>query len=83
VFGAWAPGVVKNVDLSFARRLAAVAAPTRLDDLGTIDRAVDVLAEAHGVSSLAAREILVQAAARAGVPLVAVAHMVLRGASAT
>jgi hypothetical protein len=77
LFGAWAPGAVSNADLSFSSRLEAAEAPARLEDLATVDLAVGVLAATHDVDPGRARAQLQQAAARAGVSVVALAMVVI------
>ncbi|EWT02109.1 hypothetical protein N865_07290 [Intrasporangium oryzae NRRL B-24470] len=77
LFGAWPPGATSNADLSFSTRLEAARAPSRLEDLATIDLAVRVLCAAHGVSPSLARAHLEEAAADAGVDLVALAIAVV------
>jgi GAF domain-containing protein len=77
VFGAWAPGAVTNADLSFSTRFEAARAPSRLEDLTTIDMAVGVLVAAHEVSPDEARQQLRESAARAGIPEVALALVVI------
>jgi GAF domain-containing protein len=67
ISGAWAPGAVANADLSFRTRLEAAAAPGRLRDRSTVDRAVGVLVGSQGVADPVARELVRQAAARAGI----------------
>lgn len=75
--GAWAPGAVANADLTFSTRLEAAAAPERLRERSTVDRAVGVLVGAQGVDGAAARERLRQAAARAGITEVQAAEAVI------
>lgn len=75
--GAWAPAAVANADLTFRSRDAAADAPRVLADERTVATAVAVLAEAHGVSRRTTRRRLVEAAARAGIPVVALALLVL------
>ena len=77
VFRAWAPGAVMNADLDFSTRLLAQQAPRKLRDDATIEAATGILA-AHDRSSVTdARQRLEQAAARADLPLVALARMIL------
>lgn len=75
--GAWAPAAVANADLTFRSRDAAADAPRVLADERTVATAVAVLAEAHGVSRRTTRRRLEEAAARAGIPVVALALLVL------
>ncbi|WP_404388790.1 GAF and ANTAR domain-containing protein [Humibacillus xanthopallidus] len=77
LFGAWAAGAVTNADLSFSSRLEAAKAPAILEDAHTIDVAIGVLAHTHQVSTERAEENLRQAAARAGVPVVALAMFIV------
>lgn len=77
VFGAWLPGAVTNADLSFSTRLEAMKAPARLDEANTIEAATSVLMETHGVSWEVARQHLRESAARAGVPELSLAIIVL------
>jgi len=83
VVGGWAAGAVTNADLSFDSRREATRAPRRLDDIQTVSTAVGVLVESKGVSPAFAESKLYEAAARAGIPVVALALMVIgeRGAS--
>jgi GAF domain-containing protein len=74
--GGWAAGAVTNADLGFTTRLEARRSPRRLDDLETVQNAVDRLAAERGVSPELAENKLYEAAARAGIPVVALAHMV-------
>lgn len=75
--GARAPAAVANADLTFRSRDAAADAPRVLADERTVAIAVAVLAETHGVDRGTTRRRLVEAAARAGVPVVALARLVL------
>jgi GAF domain-containing protein len=75
--GGWAEGAVTNADLSFATRLEATRAPRRLDDLETVRAAVSLLVSERGVSARMAETKLYEAAAQAGIPVVALAHMVI------
>ncbi|MGO4604043.1 ANTAR domain-containing protein [Terrabacter sp. 2YAF2] len=77
LFGAWAPGAVTNADLSFSSRLRAAGAVERLEDLAVVDLAVGVLVAAHTISPVEARHRLDLAAARAGVPVVDVARLLV------
>ncbi|MEW1952134.1 ANTAR domain-containing protein [Terrabacter sp. NPDC080008] len=65
--------------MTFATRLEAADAPARLQDLGVIDHAVSVLMARDHIREHHARERLAVAAARAGVPVVALARAVLDG----
>ena len=75
--GARAAEAVSNADLSFSTRLEAVAAPGRLRDRAHIDTAVGVLAAQRRISVDEAHRHLVEAAARAGVPEVVVARVIV------
>ncbi len=77
IFGAWLPGAVTNADLSFSTRSEALKAPDKLKNLDTVEAAVTVLMDAHGVSADVARSHLAQAAARAGVAEVSLALLIL------
>jgi GAF domain-containing protein len=77
LFGAWAPGAVTNADLAFSTRLDGARAVSRLEDLAVIDLAVGMLVAANAVSPVDARELLEQAAVRADVTLVEVAHLLV------
>ena len=63
VFGAWAPGAVTNADLSFRTRHQAEGASDKV----RMEVAVGMLMEVEGLDAEAARELLRQAARRAGV----------------
>lgn len=77
IFGAWLPGAVSNADLAFSTRFAVEAAPARKEALETIGSAVDVLVGTHRVSHAQAQRHLEESAARAGVPTLALALMIL------
>jgi GAF domain-containing protein len=77
LFGAWAAGAISNADLSFSSRLEAVKAPARIEDANTISTAIGVLSETHHVSFEQAEDNLRQAAARAGVPVAALALLIV------
>ena len=77
VFGAWAPGAVANADLSFRTRLEAAKAPGRIADMATVETAVGVFVARYGLEPDAARERLIQAAARAGIHLLALARFIV------
>ena len=77
LFGAWAAGAISNADLSFSSRLEAVKAPARIEDANTISTAIGVLSETHHVSFEEAESNLRQAAARAGVPVAALALFIV------
>ncbi|GAA5032033.1 hypothetical protein GCM10023258_30660 [Terrabacter aeriphilus] len=75
--GGWAPAAVANADLTFRSRDAAAEAPRVLADERTVAAAVAVLAATHAVSRGRTRRRLVEAAGRAGVPVIALARLVL------
>ncbi len=77
VFKAWAPGAVTNADLSFSTRRVAEQAPTRLRDEAIIDAATGIMAVSQGVPLEAARQLLEESAARAGVPVAQLAHLII------
>lgn len=77
IVGGWAAGAVSNADLSFSTRLEATRAPRRLHDLETVRAAVQVLVNDRGVSAQMAETKLYEAAAQAGIPVIALAHMVI------
>jgi GAF domain-containing protein len=78
IFRAWAPGAVTNADLSFSTRLLAEQAPAKLRDDALIDEATGILAAYHEISVERARERLEHSAARANLPLIKLARMILR-----
>jgi GAF domain-containing protein len=78
VFGAWAPGAVANADLSFTTRRAARAAPGRIRDQVTVEVATGILAAELGIDIDAAGSRLRDAAIRAGVEAVRLAHEIVR-----
>ena len=67
IFHAWAPGAVTNADLSFETRRIAEEAPDRLHAKMWIDGAVRLLMSERAIDADAARELIEQAARRAGV----------------
>ena len=75
--GGWAPGVVRNADLGFRTREEAVRAPDRLRAQNTIDLAVAALAEIQDIEIAEAKELMAQAAARAGIDEAEVAKAVI------
>jgi len=78
LFGAWAAGAVSNADLSFSSRLEAAKAPARLEEANAINTAIGILSQTHQVSTEQAEENLRQAAARSGVPVVALALFIVQ-----
>ena len=77
VFGAWAPGAVANADLGFATRRAAQQAPTRLREAAVVDQATGMLAAEREVTVEEARAQIYDAAHRAGVPVHALARVLV------
>jgi GAF domain-containing protein len=75
--GGWAQGAVTNADLTFQTRVEATHAPQRLEEVETVHVAVGVLVEAKRVSADVAEAQLYEAAARAGIPVVSLALMVI------
>jgi GAF domain-containing protein len=67
ILGAWAPGAVRNSDLSFSTRRLAENAPEQLRDDNTVNKAAGMLAALHDVDVSRAQRSLEDAAARAGV----------------
>jgi GAF domain-containing protein len=77
IFQAWAPGAVRNADLSFATREQARQAPRILRDAVRVDAAVGLLVAALGINEWEARRRVYDAAGRAGVTAVQLAKFVL------
>lgn len=77
VFGAWAPGAVANADLSFSTRLEAAKAPGRITDRALIEKAVGVFMVRYGLAPQQARDRLLQSAAKAGITVTALAHVII------
>ncbi|GAA5116473.1 GAF and ANTAR domain-containing protein [Alloalcanivorax gelatiniphagus] len=77
VFGAWAPGAVTNADLSFSTRAAAEMAPGQLRELAVVDTATGILAGERRITVDEARAQLDDASRRAGVPVIALARVVV------
>ena len=78
VFGAAAAEAVTNADLQVLTRLRALRAPEELREATEVCQAVGVLAAERRVGAEAARRLLEDAAARAGIDVAAAARMVLR-----
>jgi hypothetical protein len=78
LLGAWAPGAVHNADLSFSSRAAARVAPQVLLDHSVLDQATGVVVAAHGVDQERARQIIADAARRAGQDELDVARELVR-----
>jgi GAF domain-containing protein len=77
VFDAWAPGAVSNADLSFRTRETAKEAPEMLRAAMRVDMAVGLMMAAESVDADTARELLHDAAQRAGVTLGQLAEALL------
>ncbi len=77
LLGAWAGGAVINADLTFSTRQAAQRAPQLLADTARVETAVGVLVARWGHTEDEARRHLEDAAAAAGIPVVAIASTVL------
>ena len=78
ILGTWAPGAVHNADLSFSTRAEARRAPQLLEELTVLDQATGVVVAAHGVDVEAARQIITDAAHRAGQDELEVARALIR-----
>jgi GAF domain-containing protein len=78
MFGASVQEAVANADLSMASVDTARQAVTTLDERDRIHTAVGVLAARHGMTPSEAQQSLTDAATRAGVPVIALADLVLR-----
>ena len=79
VLGGWAPGAVRNADLSFSARREAESAPQVLRDQEAIRRAVRAVTRMRGFDAETARRLLQRAARRSGVTLAQFAHTVIDG----
>ena len=77
VFGAWAPGAVTNADLSFSTRHRAQQAPAKLREGALIASATGILAASREIPTALAREHLEDSAARAGIPTIVLARMII------
>ncbi len=75
--GAAPTTAIRNADLSFSTRLEAAAAPQRLRDQAVIETAFGLIAGDRDIDIESARSQLLDAAARAGVPLIQVARVVV------
>jgi GAF domain-containing protein len=78
IVGAWAPGAVHNADLSFSTRAVAQRAPRVLEEMDVLDQATGVVVAAQGVDIPTARQLLTEAAHRAGEDEIAVARALIR-----
>ena len=77
LYGGWAGGAVTNADLSFTTMARARTAPRVLADVSTSNVAVGMIMAAHDVPEAAARHLLSDVAARAGVSEGRVADILL------
>ena len=75
--GGWAPGAVTNADLSFSTRGLAQEAPALLREAAVLDTATGVVAAQRDISLDEARAQLEDAAQRAGIPVVRLAHVIV------
>jgi GAF domain-containing protein len=75
--GAWAPGAVRNDDLSFSSRLRAAAAPAILEEQSSIDRATVIAAEELDLPVEHTRRRMRAASRRAGITELDLARLVL------
>ena len=78
IMGAWAPGAVRDADLAFSTRSAAREAPQHIEDRSVLDQAAGIVMAERGVDEATARDVLAQAAERAGIPQLEVARAVVR-----
>lgn len=79
IFGAWAPGAVRDADLGFETRSAARRAPSILRGQMRLHQAVGALVAAHAYDAVRARTLIEDAAVRAGVDAAVVAEAILDG----
>ena len=77
IFSAWAPGAIRNADLSFATRESARQAPRILKEAAKVDVAVAFLLTTLGIDEDDARRRLRDAARRGGVDEVQLAEALL------
>ena len=78
IVGGWAPGAVRNADLSFSTRRLAEQAPETLKTEATLDRAIAFIASRLRVDLAVARERLRNAARRAGISELQLAEALIR-----
>lgn len=78
VLGAWAAGAVHNADLSFSTMATARQAPQLLADRAVMDQAAGIVCAAQGVSEQEARDLISDAARRAGQDELSVARALVR-----
>ena len=77
VFGAWAAGAVSNADLDFSTRRAAEQTPAVLHDEVRINQAVGALIAGRQYDARQARDLILDAAERAGIEPAAIAALIL------
>lgn len=77
VFDAWAPGAITNADLSFETRRTSENAPRVLKEAMRVETAVGMLMETDSIPAETARQLLEDAAQRAGVRLEELAEALL------
>jgi GAF domain-containing protein len=77
IFGAWAPGAVRNADLAFETRRQAQEAPGSLRESARIATAVGIISASQDIDEAAARTALREAAERAGVEEVRLAETII------
>lgn len=78
ILGAWAPGAVHNADLSFTTRDQARQAPRAFADRAVLEQATGIVVAAHAVDHERARQIIADAARRAGQDEVDLARALVR-----
>lgn len=78
ILGAWAPGAVHNADLGFSTKDLARRAPEALDEISVLHQAIGVVIATHRVDEARARQVIAQAAHRAGLDELDVARELLR-----
>ena len=78
ILGGWAPGAVRNADLSFSTRRLAEEAPEKLKADAVVDRASGYLAAKWGLDLTEARDRLRDAAQRAGISVAQLAAALVR-----
>jgi GAF domain-containing protein len=67
IHGAWAPGAIRNADLSFSTRRVAEQAPGTLRGQEHVVRAVGMIGAQEGIDTTVALQRLEDAASRAGI----------------
>ncbi|MCW2761717.1 MAG: hypothetical protein JWR85_1918 [Marmoricola sp.] len=78
ILGGYAPGMVRNADLTFSTRNVAEQAPRKLQTDALLDRAIGFIAAKLGLDLGAAHERLREAARRAGITEEELANALLR-----